>query len=165
MGKRVLVCLDGSKLAESILPCIIDEAICSHHELILLRAIPRPVIDNPPDPNDPMENESLVVEARKEYSDAKSYLEEVANRLRGRGVKTSTVIVGEKAGESIVSYAEGHNIDLIAMATHGYAGLKRVLIGSVASYVLKESGIPALIFKPKQIPETPLDIIHPNNTK
>jgi len=149
MRKRVLVCLDGSKLAEQILPHVLEEAVPLKYELILIRAISRPVIDFPPKPNDPMEKESLVIEARKEYSDAKAYLEELANRLRDSGAEVSIEIVGEKAGDSIIKYADGNNIDLIAMTTRGYTGLKRALFGSVASYVLNESGIPVLLIKPK----------------
>lgn len=157
MHKRVLVCLDGSKLAEHILPYVLDEAVRLQHKLILIRAIPTPVIDYPPIPDDPMEDESLVIEARKEYLESKAYLEELANLFRAYGVEVDTVIVPEKAGESIVKYAYRHSIDLIAMATHGRTGLRRNVFGSVANYVIIESELPILLIKPKQVSLEPLD--------
>lgn len=156
MHKKILVCLDGSKLSEQILPYVLDEAVRLQHKLVFLRAIPRPVIDRPPIPGDSMEDESLVIEARREYSDAKAYLEEFANLFRNYGVEVDTVIVGEKAGVSIVAFADNHNIDLVAMTTHGYTGLKRYLLGSTANYVINESGIPVLLIKPTKVLLKPL---------
>jgi len=48
-----------------------------------------------------------------------------------------------------LSYAEGNNINLIAIATHGRSGLRRGVFGSVADYVLRESGLPMLVIRPR----------------
>jgi nucleotide-binding universal stress UspA family protein len=55
-----------------------------------------------------------------------------------------------QVGEAIVDYAEGHEIDLIAIATHGRSGLGRLVFGSVADFVLREAGLPILVVKPKK---------------
>ena len=145
--KRVLVCLDGSSFAEKILPYVFKEAVRFQNRLIFIQAIPRPVIDYPPIQDDPMEKESLVVEARKEYSNVKNYLERLASRVRKFGVEVETIVVGERAGASIVQYADNHKIDLIALVTHGRNGLKQLLFGSVANYILAESGLPVLLVR------------------
>ena len=54
-----------------------------------------------------------------------------------------------RAGEAILSYAGRNNVDLIATATHGRSGLRRGIFGSVADYVLRESGLPMLVLRPQ----------------
>ena len=52
-------------------------------------------------------------------------------------------------GPTIISYANESNIDLIAIASHGHSGLRNILLGSVAEYVVRESGLPILMIRPK----------------
>lgn len=59
----------------------------------------------------------------------------------------AVVRFGEPA-EEIVAYAEETNVDLIAMATHGRTGLKRLMLGSVAERVLLSSPVPLLLVRP-----------------
>jgi len=59
-------------------------------------------------------------------------------------------IRGLQVGEAIVSYANENNISLIAIATHGRSGLGRLVFGSVADFVLRETGLPILVIKPKK---------------
>jgi nucleotide-binding universal stress UspA family protein len=54
--------------------------------------------------------------------------------------------VGESAAGGIVQYAHDHHADLIAMASHGRSGLRRILLGSTAEEVLRRARIPVLIF-------------------
>lgn len=57
------------------------------------------------------------------------------------------VIEGHDAADAIVEYANEHDIDLIVMTTHGYSGLTRVLLGSVAESVMRKSNVSVLTFK------------------
>jgi len=57
---------------------------------------------------------------------------------------------GYPIGDIIVNYAEQNEIDLIAIATHGHSGLARMVFGSVADFVLKNSGHPILVITPKE---------------
>jgi nucleotide-binding universal stress UspA family protein len=50
--------------------------------------------------------------------------------------------------DTIIDYAEQHDIDLIVMGTHGRSGLQRVLLGSVAEKVLRASSVPVLMVPP-----------------
>jgi nucleotide-binding universal stress UspA family protein len=51
-------------------------------------------------------------------------------------------------GTTIIDYAIQNEVDLIAIATHGEGGLKRLVFGSVADFVLRNSGIPMLVIRP-----------------
>ena len=78
---------------------------------------------------------------------AESYLEEVRSRLTEAGVKVheSVNIVQGEPSSKIVEYAESNGIDLIAMSTHGYGGLKRLLVGSIADKVARSCDVPLLL--------------------
>lgn len=74
----------------------------------------------------------------------RAYLEEV---LPAGTAHTSVVLSGDVA-EQILSYAETEGIDLIAMGTHGYRGVEKLLFGSVAEKVVKMAPCPVLIINP-----------------
>ena len=76
-------------------------------------------------------------------------MKKVAQRLRKKGLKVSCLTVPGDPGETIVGYAKETAVDLVALSTHGRSGLQRLAFGSVADFVLKRSGLPILIRKPK----------------
>ena len=80
---------------------------------------------------------------------ARDYLDGLALPLRGKGLKVQCVTMIGLPAESIVSYAEENRFDLVALATHGRSGLRRLVFGSVADYVVRKSGLPILLIKPK----------------
>lgn len=149
MFKKILICLDGSKLAEQILPHSIDIAVHMAAKLVLFRVLPLPVAMAPGATGIPVQTPMTPeVEA-----DAKNYLLSIAGSLTGKGVSTEIVIQqGSAAGREIVDYANENSVDLIALATHGRSGLGRAVFGSVADFVLRESGLPILLIKPKENP-------------
>ena len=80
--------------------------------------------------------------------------QDVLERLKGligsslnNNVSRFAVIEGHDAADAIVEYANEHEIDLIVMTTHGYSGLTRVLLGSVAESVMRKSNVSVLTFK------------------
>jgi nucleotide-binding universal stress UspA family protein len=151
MFERILICLDGSNLAEQILPLAQAQAGQFASQIVLLQVVTKPAYS--------------IVEAGAAYLDARhqeeneqsnlakarAYLDIVALQFREKGILTETAVVeGESVGKAILGFAEENRIDLIAIATHGHGGLGRVVFGSVAEYVLKESGLPMLLIRPKQ---------------
>jgi nucleotide-binding universal stress UspA family protein len=151
MFKRILVCLDGSELAEKVLPSVADEAVHTKARIILFQAVPESVIFSPGIPGMPpvpMESDSMIRQAQKAEAEARSYLEKVAAKLMQKGLAVDAVTIIGKAGQSIITYAESNGIDLIAIATHGRSGLGRAVFGSVADFVLRESKLPILMIKP-----------------
>ena len=136
MYKRILVPLDGSALAEAVLPHAQELAQCCGAELVLLRVAVAPgfVID-------PVEAWAAAVEEAKDYVSGR------AKTLEGRGLKISAKARWGDPAEEMVAYAHQEHIDLIAMATHGRTGLKRVALGSVAEHVLRRTPTPVLLVR------------------
>lgn len=154
MSHRVLVCLDGTKFAERVLPYVSVEARKSGSKIVLLRICARDIrLYSSPIPGqaglvpfDVMARNTSDCEAR-----AKAYLEEIAGRLNAQGIDTECVVrhgLAAYISDIIVDYAQDNNIDRIAMATHAYKGWKRLVLGSITSSVTKKCGIPSLVVEP-----------------
>jgi nucleotide-binding universal stress UspA family protein len=142
MVRRILVGLDGSPLAETILGSARALARRLGAELVLLHVthVPQTVRVVAPGPT----LDEIVAQERVR---AKGYLERVARSIGEGGLAVRTVVrVGEAAAE-IVGYAERERVDLIALATHGRSGMQRWLYGSVADGVLHTSTAPLLLLR------------------
>lgn len=74
-------------------------------------------------------------------------LKEVSKAL-GDACKSVVVLDAADVANAIVTYAHDHQADYIAMATHGRAGLRRLLLGSVAEVVVRHSRVPVIIYPP-----------------
>ena len=147
MFEKILVCLDGSNLAEQILPYAIEEALHFNSKIVLLQVITPSSIAAPQEAHG---SEWITEELNRLESQAWAYLGNVVRNLNKKGVDVEwMVVVGQKTGDTIVNFADKNNIDLIAIATHGRSGLGRTIFGSVADHVLREAGLPILVMKPK----------------
>jgi len=149
MFEKILVCLDGSKLAEQILPYAVEQALRLDSKVVLLRVVVDPVVVAA-GAVIPVPASAIPEETQEEESEARAYLDSVAKPLRQKGVDIELVTLYGTAGEAIVRYARDKGMGLIAMATHGRSGLGRAVFGSVADFVLRESGLPILVIKPKE---------------
>jgi len=153
MYKKILACLDGSDLAEKVLPYAIEEASHANSELVLFMAISEPYFFSlalpgmPSVPIDTSRTEKLVIQEEKE---ARGYLNTVADKIRAeKKLNVSFDTRQGTPGPTIVTYCEEQKIDLIAIATHGRTGPGRVVLGSVADYIIRHSGLPILLIRPK----------------
>jgi nucleotide-binding universal stress UspA family protein len=82
------------------------------------------------------------------FRQATEYLDAMKSDLAASGIEVVTVALKTvPVGASIVDYALNNDIDLIAMATHGRSGMGRMMMGSIAEYVMKESSLPMLLIK------------------
>jgi nucleotide-binding universal stress UspA family protein len=152
MFERILVCLDGSTLAEQIMPYAKEQAIRFQGKLVLLQVVPEPVAYSPGIPGEapvPIQTDIMVAGTKEALNSAKKHLDKLARSLRKEGIQVKTVAIPGRAGEAILDYANTNSINLIAIATHGRGGLRRAVFGSVADYVLRESGLPVLVIKPQ----------------
>jgi len=77
--------------------------------------------------------------------DVRRYLKEVAARIKSLGVDVAVAIRNGSACEEILRYATDVRAGVVAVATHGRTGLKRVLMGSVAEEILRKSVCPVLL--------------------
>lgn len=148
MFQKILVCLDGSKLAEQIIPYAAEQASRFGSSLVLFQVVS---LANLPAPTG-IESVPVAVpddQLAEAEAAAKDYLEGLALPIQQKGLKVQCVTKIGRPAESIVSYAEENKFDLVAIATHGRSGLKRLVFGSVADYVIRKSGLPILLIKPK----------------
>jgi nucleotide-binding universal stress UspA family protein len=151
--KKILVCLDGSKLAEQVLPYAAEVAQAFKARLVLFTALPAPVIVAPGIPGIapvPVETDAMVADAIKGQAEAESYLECLVNQITKDGIAAEKVVLIGSPGQTIIDYAQKQGIGLIAIATHGRGGLERAVMGSVADYLLRRSAIPILVVRPKK---------------
>ena len=148
MYKKILVPLDGSELAEQVIPHV--EALVqggSVQEVTFLRVIESPMRSFGVDYVITEEEEQKLKLRRTQ--DAQEYLKQLTDRHQSLGATLSTNIVEGRADERIVEYATQEHADMIVMATHGRSGVSRWLMGSVADRVVRWSCIPVLIVRPE----------------
>ncbi len=142
--RKVLVALDGSAESESAIAPALALADPKRCEVVLLRVVP-PV----PIPGDAGMAASLPMDdtLTKSLTDqAEAYLEGVAARLRSGVVKVSTrVVVEPGVAQAVLHEASLANVELLALATHGARGLRRMVLGSVADKVLRGADRPVLL--------------------
>jgi nucleotide-binding universal stress UspA family protein len=148
--QHILIPLDGSALAEKILPAALETALGLKSQITLLRAIPAV----PPADVDHLEQIEPGLGKRLEedlHDEAQRYLQEVAEAHHQPSLTLNTAVVHEPAAEAILQYADAHQTDLIAMSTHGRTGLQRWVYGSVTEKVLHgASCCSMLVVRPKQ---------------
>jgi nucleotide-binding universal stress UspA family protein len=146
--RRIVVPLDGSTLAEQILPRVLSLARIEQAEIKLLHVlIPQSYSQKEiTDPNLPWWD--------KDVSLAQASLLCIAGRLRRNGVTVSSdIVIGEDVASAIVDFASRQQADMIAIATHGRGGLTRMLRGSVADAIMHSVKISMLVLKPDGVVE------------
>ncbi|MPZ49155.1 MAG: hypothetical protein GEU75_07630 [Dehalococcoidia bacterium] len=153
MFESILVPLDGSELAESALDAALELKIKLGARLLLVRSVEPAshhlvqapgVFESPSAAVANVEMIQKMVEA--EQSEAHSYLDAVHTRLDG-GSDIEALVVEGDAAQVIVEMAEQHKVGLIVMSSHGRGGLGRLVFGSVADAVLRQSHVPVLLLR------------------
>ena len=149
--EKVLVCLDGSSLAEEILPYIAGDST-SFGKIILLKVLATPVVNLPigvpGEEIGPLRTGASLKKLQKEMDETPAYLEEKAQPLRDKGLDVECVVLEGVASQAIIDYARNNEVGLIAIATHGHTGLRQIALGSTAEYLLRHSGLPVLMVTP-----------------
>jgi nucleotide-binding universal stress UspA family protein len=135
--ERILVPLDGSDCAESVLPKVEKLAKDLKASIALLRV----VITHTFPGVDPTNAEVKVVR------EAEAYLSQLEEKLKNRGLKVDSHVRYGNDAEEILDHAAQGDIDMIAMTTHGWSGVKRFLLGSVAEKVLRHSPKPVFLVR------------------
>jgi nucleotide-binding universal stress UspA family protein len=163
MYKKILVPLDGSKLAECALPHVEELAKgCDTEEVILVSVTEsvkgyRALEDSGQpgagpgggfwDTSHPVSHRLVQEASGKKEKQAQRYLDRIAKKLAAKGIKVRSEVLLWKPAEAIIGYAKQSGCDLIVMASHGRSGPSRWAHGSVADKVLRASGIPVLMIR------------------
>jgi len=144
MFEKILVPLDGSPLAQAILPYVMVVAKGFHSRVILFH-VAETALD-------------LEAPEQKTYADetmerirplAENYLAGVADEFRREAIDVQTKVVEGRAAAQIVEHAEQENVGLIAMSTHGRSGLARLVMGSGIDKILRACEQPILLVRPR----------------
>lgn len=159
--RRILVPLDGSRLAECALPLASAIAQRSRAVVSLLQ-----VVGQPPPRGDTGAvrsfagargttrgaDPSVGDTTSTRFDAALRYLEEVSEGMAPGKPSAGTVTVGD-AATGILAFAENHEIQLIVVASHGRSGLVRSVLGSVTDQVMLRSKVPVLVVRADCAPE------------
>jgi nucleotide-binding universal stress UspA family protein len=146
--KSVVVPLDGSELAESVIPMMAGLAKALDLEVVLIRAYHIPYNSYAGDDgSDAVNYDELIAAVRDE---AKEYSEKKVAEVKKLGVtKVSAVTKEGFAGDEIIAAGRKTPDSLIAMCSHGRSGVKRWMLGSVTETVVRHAGEPVLVIRAK----------------
>jgi len=145
MYRRIMVPLDGSELAECVLPHIEAIAQLSKASIELVHVIEP--LELPTRGGIALSIDDLKQIELHTKNDAESYLRGIVERLKLAGIKAHSKLLTGKAADSLVDYVHKSNFDLLIMATHGRSGISRWIWGSVAEKILHSSSIPVLLVR------------------
>ncbi len=140
---RILVPLDGSEIAEAIVPWAVRLGKLHDAPVTLLSVQVTPTAPASSYlPHAGEEEASRLAGLRR----AEDYLLGIAERIRDEGVEADfRVLGGENAASAILDHAEKVGADLIALSTHGHGGITRMVVGSVADKLIRGSEAHLLI--------------------
>ena len=145
MYKKILVPLDGSKLAKKALDHAEELAKTYGAEIILFQVVHfMPMYGSPELMMPP-----IVDDKQKEA--AEKYLTNLAEEMKTQGHKVTAIVkTGQQVAVEIIDFAKESGVDLIVMCTHGRSGITRWVLGSVAHKVLTRAETPILLIHLKR---------------
>ena len=145
MYQKILVPLDGSSLAECVIPHI--EAIARPEESVVeLISVVEPV-EIPTKGKIALTDDDLKQINGELKKETRQYLEGIVERLRKTGINATYTILTGKPAESLIDYVNDNPIDLVIIATHGRSGITKWYWGSIAEKILRAIHVPVLLVK------------------
>ena len=144
---EILVPLDGSPLAEAVLEPVTALARLWDAEISLMQVVSPVVFTSDPLFRVPAGYSEQATGIRRDA--AQDYVRDVAERLRGTGVRASGVaVLGGGVAETLLDLALPGRVGLVAIATHGRGGARRLMLGSVADKLVRAAEVPVLVVRP-----------------
>ena len=146
--ERILVPLDGSRQAEAVLPVALAMASLFDASLALRQVVlPIALMTSPPASFPAgIDTELTAIDQRR----AQAYLDRLVEQLRGVGARASgAAVLGRAVFETILTTAQERGPGMVALATRGRGGLRRMLLGSVADKLVRRGDLPVLVTRPR----------------
>jgi nucleotide-binding universal stress UspA family protein len=148
---EIVVPLDGSPLAEAVLGPVTALARVWDAEISLVQVVSPVLLTSDPPLPFPTGYADQVTRIRREA--AQDYIQDVAGRLRESGVKaTGITLVGGGVADTLLGLLRPERVGLLAIATHGRGGVRRLVLGSVADKLVRAAELPVLIVRPRSVP-------------
>ena len=151
--KRILVPLDGSLYAESVLPIAAQLAAVHDAEIVLAHVVAAPELmrSGPPTTEDRALKEAVI--ARNE-SLARDYLTEIRTRLQDPRFRTRTYLSRKgNPREELLRFIHDEAIDLVVLSAHGVTGATDRALGSVAAHLVAHTRVPLLLTRNRTTPK------------
>ena len=150
MYTKIMVPLDGSDLAECVLPHV--EAIttgCKITNVVFVRVVnPIQLPASVPARGDFgfREKDRQELEEHRKQT-AETYLKKMVDSIRLEGATLSYEVLEGNVADTLAHWAEKNGVDLIVIASHGRSGVSRWVMGSVADRVLRSACVPVLMIR------------------
>ncbi len=145
---EILVPLDGSPLAEAVLEPVAAIARLWDAEICLVQVVSPVILTSDPVLPFPNDYSDQMMQMRRE--EAQDYVRDVAERLREAGVRASGVaVIGGGVAETLLDLGRPERVGLMATATHGRGGVRRLVLGSVADKLVRAAQVPVLVVRPR----------------
>ena len=144
MINHILVPLDGSSLAECVLPHTLAVAQAFGSQVTLLHVLEPTQIPGQPRAVDP-----VYWHIRKAESDA--YLDAIATRLQAAGLKAQHAVLEGQPAERVIEYARDNGVDLVILSSHGRSGLSGWNVSSVVQKIILRIYRPILLVRAYQL--------------
>jgi nucleotide-binding universal stress UspA family protein len=153
MFDHILVPLDGSPLAECVLPHTVATAQAFGARVTLLRVLERLHTVGQIRSVGPLDWHIRKAEAR-------SYLDGVATRLQEIGLQTEQIILEGRAAERIIEFTHSQNVNLIILSSHGRSGLSGWNISGIVQKIILRACMPTMIVRAYQPATSDLTGLH-----
>jgi nucleotide-binding universal stress UspA family protein len=145
--RRILVPLDGSELSQAALPMAEEMAKVFRASFVLCHVVSTDWVAY-----SGMETPVVYQDVLDDMkATAKVNLETTADELKGRGFEVACFVGLGSPSSEIERIASEERVGLIVMSTHGRSGPGRLVMGSVADAVVRNTHLPCLLVRPKQV--------------
>ncbi|MEE8318090.1 MAG: universal stress protein [Dehalococcoidales bacterium] len=148
MYEKILVPLDGSELAECVLPHVENIIRGGEVREVVFFRVAEPALTSSRYAEIGLTEADVKRIAAESETAARKYLDELVDRVNYAKVNVRSEVVTGKAADSLADFAAKNEVDLIIIATHGRSGISRWVWGSVADRILHSSSVPILMVRP-----------------
>jgi nucleotide-binding universal stress UspA family protein len=148
MFDPILVPLDGSPLAECVLPHVVATARAFDAKIMLLHVLDKNRAGFPAKSFD-------LLNWQINKTEAKLYLDRIGDRLKKSGLQTDTIILEGLVTESITEFAQSQGMKLVILSSHGHSGLRKCRISSITDEVILSAPTSIFIVRAPQVEEQP----------
>ena len=145
MYQTILVPLDGSKLAECVLPHVETLVRGSQTKRVIFARVVEPF--RQPTGDYVFPEEQIRKAEAENKAEAEKYLGEIIARTRLDGPRTESAVLYGPVADTVAEFATKSQADVIVIATHGRSGVSRWVWGSVADRILRSSCVPVLMVR------------------